>query len=41
MTFTIEPMVALGSYHDVTWPDNWTATTIDGRRTAQFGTKYS
>lgn len=37
MTFTIEPMVALGSYHDVTWPDNWTATTIDGKRTAQFG----
>ncbi len=37
MTFTIEPMIALGKYRDVTWPDNWTATTIDGKRTAQFG----
>jgi methionyl aminopeptidase len=37
MTFTIEPMVALGKYRDVTWPDNWTSTTIDGKRTAQFG----
>ncbi|CAK7566378.1 MAG: Methionine aminopeptidase 1 [Sporothrix epigloea] len=36
MTFTIEPMVALGKYRDVTWPDNWTSTTIDGKRTAQF-----
>lgn len=38
MTFTIEPMIALGSYRDVTWPDNWTSTTIDGKLTAQFGT---
>lgn len=38
MTFTIEPMIALGSYRDVTWPDNWTSTTADGKRTAQFGT---
>ena len=37
MTFTIEPMVALGKYRDVTWPDNWTSATIDGKRTAQFG----
>lgn len=37
MTFTIEPMVALGKYRDVTWPDNWTSTTVDGKRTAQFG----
>lgn len=37
MTFTIEPMIALGKYRDVTWPDNWTSTTIDGKRTAQFG----
>ncbi|KAG7139695.1 Methionine aminopeptidase 1 like protein [Verticillium longisporum] len=36
MTFTIEPMIALGKYRDVTWPDNWTSTTIDGKRTAQF-----
>lgn len=40
MTFTIEPMIALGSFHDVTWPDNWTATTIDGKRTAQFGMEH-
>ena len=37
MTFTIEPMIALGKYRDVTWPDNWTSTTIDGKKTAQFG----
>jgi methionyl aminopeptidase len=37
MVFTIEPMIALGSYRDVTWRDNWTSTTIDGKRTAQFG----
>lgn len=37
MTFTIEPMIALGRYRDVTWPDNWTSTTIDGKKTAQFG----
>ncbi|KXH28389.1 methionine aminopeptidase [Colletotrichum simmondsii] len=36
MTFTIEPMIALGKYRDVTWPDNWTSTTIDGKKTAQF-----
>lgn len=41
MTFTIEPMIALGSYRDITWPDNWTSTTIDGKRTAQFGTLES
>jgi methionyl aminopeptidase len=37
MTFTIEPMIALGKYRDITWPDNWTSTTIDGKLTAQFG----
>ncbi|PSR82805.1 methionine aminopeptidase 1 [Coniella lustricola] len=36
MTFTIEPMIALGKYRDVTWPDNWTSTTVDGKKTAQF-----
>ena len=36
MTFTIEPMVTLGSYKDKTWPDDWTSVTVDGRQTAQF-----
>lgn len=39
-TFTIEPMIALGKYRDITWPDNWTSTTIDGKKTAQFGMLY-
>ena len=34
--FTIEPMINEGSYKDVTWPDNWTAVTADGKRSAQF-----
>jgi methionyl aminopeptidase len=37
MVFTIEPMISLGSHRDVTWNDNWTAATADGKRTAQFG----
>ena len=36
MTFTIEPMISLGSYRDKTWPDDWTSVTMDGSRTAQF-----
>ena len=36
MTFTIEPMITLGSYKDKTWPDNWTSVTVDGKWTAQF-----
>jgi len=36
MTFTIEPMIALGTYRDKTWPDDWTSVTADGKRTAQF-----
>lgn len=36
MIFTIEPMLCLGSYRDKTWPDNWTAVTADGKRSAQF-----
>lgn len=36
MCFTIEPMVALGTYRDKTWPDNWTSVTADGKKTAQF-----
>lgn len=34
--FTIEPMVNAGSWRDVCWPDNWTITTTDGKRSAQF-----
>lgn len=37
MCFTIEPMIALGTYRDKTWPDDWTSVTQDGKRTAQFG----
>lgn len=36
MTFTIEPMISLGTYRDTTWPDEWTSVTQDGSRTAQF-----
>ncbi|EAZ63252.1 methionine aminopeptidase [Scheffersomyces stipitis CBS 6054] len=36
MVFTIEPMLNLGSYRDIQWPDNWTATTLDGKFSAQF-----
>jgi len=37
MAFTIEPMLNLGqNWGDVHWPDNWTATTVDGKRSAQF-----
>ncbi|RAL05405.1 methionine aminopeptidase [Aspergillus ibericus CBS 121593] len=36
MCFTIEPMVALGSWRERIWPDNWTAVTVDGGRSAQF-----
>ena len=36
MTFTIEPMISLGTYKDKTWPDDWTSVTQDGSRTAQF-----
>lgn len=36
MTFTIEPMLTLGTYEYRMWPDGWTAVTADGRWTAQF-----
>ncbi|KAH8596825.1 methionine aminopeptidase [Bisporella sp. PMI_857] len=36
MCFTIEPMIALGTHKDTTWPDDWTSVTQDGKRTAQF-----
>eukprot|EP00591_Stephanopyxis_turris_P003533 CAMPEP_0195520678 /NCGR_PEP_ID=MMETSP0794_2-20130614/17413_1 /TAXON_ID=515487 /ORGANISM="Stephanopyxis turris, Strain CCMP 815" /LENGTH=418 /DNA_ID=CAMNT_0040650089 /DNA_START=38 /DNA_END=1294 /DNA_ORIENTATION=+ len=35
-TFTIEPMICEGIAKAVTWPDQWTAATVDGKRTAQF-----
>ena len=35
-TFTIEPMICMGSAKPVNWPDNWTAATADGKPTAQF-----
>ena len=34
--FTIEPMINMGTWHDTLWPDDWTAVTKDGRRSAQF-----
>ncbi|KFY73356.1 hypothetical protein V499_06556 [Pseudogymnoascus sp. VKM F-103] len=36
MCFTIEPMINLGSHRDKTWPDDWTSSTADGKRSAQF-----
>ena len=36
MTFTIEPMITMGSWKARMWEDGWTAVTADGRRTAQF-----
>lgn len=36
MVFTIEPMLNLGTYKDITWPDNWTSSTQDGKPSAQF-----
>ena len=36
MTFTIEPMLTLGAPDVAMWDDDWTAATVDGRRTAQF-----
>jgi methionyl aminopeptidase len=34
--FTIEPMINQGSWKDVTWLDDWTASTVDGKNSAQF-----
>ncbi|POM24203.1 Methionine aminopeptidase 2 [Actinomadura rubteroloni] len=36
MTFTIEPMLTLGSFDYDMWDDGWTVVTKDRRRTAQF-----
>ncbi|EJK53475.1 hypothetical protein THAOC_27089 [Thalassiosira oceanica] len=35
-TFTIEPMICEGSADYLLWDDEWTATTRDGGRSAQF-----
>ncbi|EGC32300.1 hypothetical protein DICPUDRAFT_49665, partial [Dictyostelium purpureum] len=34
--FTIEPMINEGTWQDEIWPDDWTAVTCDGKRSAQF-----
>ena len=36
MTFTIEPMLTLGTYTHEIWSDGWTVVTRDRRRSAQF-----
>ena len=35
-TFTIEPMINAGTWASSLWPDDWTAVTRDGKRSAQF-----
>ncbi|KAI9279633.1 peptidase M24, structural domain-containing protein [Sporodiniella umbellata] len=34
--FTIEPMLCQGTASGIMWPDQWTISTIDGGRSAQF-----
>jgi methionyl aminopeptidase len=36
MTFTVEPMLTLGTHEWTMWDDGWTVVTRDKRRTAQF-----
>ncbi|MGL5858054.1 MAG: type I methionyl aminopeptidase [Angustibacter sp.] len=36
MTFTIEPMLNLGTHEWTMWDDGWTVVTADQRRSAQF-----
>ncbi len=36
MTFTIEPMLCLGTHEWEMWEDDWTVVTKDRRRSAQF-----
>ncbi|KAI9493844.1 peptidase M24, structural domain-containing protein [Zychaea mexicana] len=36
MAFTIEPVLCQGSAMGIMWPDNWTISTVDGGRSAQF-----
>ncbi|CAH9084164.1 unnamed protein product [Cuscuta europaea] len=35
-TFTIEPMLTIGSIHPIMWDDDWTVVTEDGGLSAQF-----
>ncbi|CAD5192914.1 methionine aminopeptidase 1B, chloroplastic-like [Musa acuminata AAA Group] len=35
-TFTIEPILTMGSIECITWGDNWTTVTADGSLAAQF-----
>lgn len=36
LTLTHYQMVNVGRAEGMHWPDNWTSTTVDGRRSAQF-----
>jgi methionyl aminopeptidase len=36
MTFTIEPMLTLGTHETDLWADDWTVVTKDLSRCAQF-----
>lgn len=36
MVFTVEPMINEGVWKDLTWPDDWTSVTQDGKLSAQF-----
>jgi len=36
MTFTVEPMINMGSHRCRVWDDDWTAVTVDLKRSAQF-----
>jgi methionyl aminopeptidase len=36
MTFTVEPMINLGTWKHESWNDNWTAVTQDRKRSAQY-----
>ncbi len=36
MTFTIEPMINIGTYEWTMWSDGWTIVTADHKRSAQF-----
>lgn len=35
-TFTIEPMICLGTSKHILWRDEWTVATADGKPSAQF-----
>jgi methionyl aminopeptidase len=34
--FSIEPMINSGTYHEFLWADNWSSSTNDGKKSAQF-----